>query len=360
MDPKISIIMPVYNAKKFLSDTIRSILNQTYKEFELIIIDDGSNDGSGEITDKYSKEDPRIKVIHTQNQGICKARNLGIKVSKGEYITFADHDDILDKNLIKENLEMLINENADWIKFGKIEHIYRGDQLINKNYSNFQKGTFDNKQLKEQIITLRCNGILTYVWDSIFKKSIINKLKLSFDENFKYGNEDIDFCQRYIEGCGKMIISNKNYYHHFTRMGISTSSKFAKEKIDSHLYLAKKSIDMFNYYNVDLNQFRNEYLFLLGRYVVFNVCRDLNNAPPEIKFRDKKKIIKEIRENIIFSNEFNFNRWYLLKKSIKITVYLELFIKRMYWILLLFDKYSKKIIYSIRLVKKRLINIGGI
>lgn len=360
MEAKISIIMPVYNAKSFIKDTIESILNQTYKNFELIVIDDGSSDGSSEFCDKYSKKDSRVKVIHTQNQGICKARNLGIKVAEGEYITFADHDDILDKNLIKENLETLINENADWIKFGKIEHIYRGEQLINRNYSNFQKNIFDNKELKEQIIILRCNGILTYVWDSIFKKSIINKLNLSFDENFKYGNEDIDFCQRYIEGCGKLVVSNKNYYHHFTRIGVSTSSKFSKKKIDSHLYLAKKSIDTFNYYNVDLNRFRNEYLFLLGRYVVFNVCRDLNNAPSEIKFSDKKKIIKEMRENIVFKDEFNFSRWDLLKKSIKITVYLELFIREMYWTLLLFDKYSKKIVYSIRLAKKRLINIGGV
>lgn len=354
MKPKISIIMPVYNASNFLENTIKSILNQKYKQFELIIIDDGSSDGSELICDKYCKKDDRIKVIHTKNQGICKSRNLGLKLAKGEYVTFADHDDLIDKYLLEDNYKLLKEENADWIKFGKIEHIYYEQKLIKVNYSNFKKNIYSDKEaIKENIISLRFDGILTYVWDAIFRKSIIDKLNLTFDEKFKFGNEDIDFCQRYIAGCNKMIINNKNYYNHFTRIGISTSSKFSKEKIESHLYLAKKSIDVFNDYNINIDLNRDKYMFLLGRYTIFNICRDLNKAPLNFTKKDKISILKEIRKDNIFKDITKFNKSGVFKLSIKIGIYLQLFIKEKYITLLLIDKYSQKIVYKIRTIKSK-------
>ena len=93
-DVKISVIVPVYNSEEYLPDTAASILNQSFEEFELILVDDGSKDRSGKICDELAQKDKRVKVIHKQNGGICSARNCALKLAKGEYIAFCDNDDM--------------------------------------------------------------------------------------------------------------------------------------------------------------------------------------------------------------------------------------------------------------------------
>ena len=111
----VSIIVPIYNAQIYLEKCISSILSQSYKDFELILVDDGSKDESGKICDKWQKKDERIVVIHQENQGVSSARNEGLKRASGTFITFADADDIMKQNY----LEVLVNEqdksNADFV-----------------------------------------------------------------------------------------------------------------------------------------------------------------------------------------------------------------------------------------------------
>jgi glycosyltransferase involved in cell wall biosynthesis len=104
---KISIIVPVYNAEKYISDCITSILNQTYSYFELLLIDDGSTDMSGKICDDFNYKDNRIKVIHKENGGVSSARNIGIEASSGDYIIFIDSDDSINKNMVDELVSAL-------------------------------------------------------------------------------------------------------------------------------------------------------------------------------------------------------------------------------------------------------------
>lgn len=351
MKPKISIIMPVYNAHDFLQDTISSILKQTYENFELIIIDDGSSDDSGSICDKYAEEDSRIRVIHKENEGICKARNLGIKLAKGEYICFSDHDDIFSDELLNDNYKLITEHNADWVKFGKIEYIFQGERLLKKKSSDFESRVYSNAELLEQIIELRRKDIFTYVWDSFFKASIIRKLELEFDEKFKFGNEDIDFCQRYAKNCSKLVVSDKNYYHHYTRLGISTSSKFSMQKIDSYLYLGRKSLDTFNDYKVNFTLYGSQYEFLIAKYIVCNICQDLNRSGKKISIAEKRKIINEISEDKLFEFECDFSWYSLYELSTKMALYLFLFKKKKYALLLLIDKISRRMIYKIRSIK---------
>ena len=109
MNPEISIIVPVYNVEKYLKRCIDSILNQSFTDFELILVDDGSTDNSGEIIDEYAIKDERIKVIHKENGGLSSARNVGIEYSKGNYIAFVDSDDYINKNMYKFYIKMLLN-----------------------------------------------------------------------------------------------------------------------------------------------------------------------------------------------------------------------------------------------------------
>ena len=105
--PLISVIVPVYNAAQFLGGMIDSIISQSFSDFELILIDDGSSDGSAEICDKYAEQDRRVEVIHKENEGISKTRNLGIMRARGKYICFCDHDDFLMPDALKNLYEAL-------------------------------------------------------------------------------------------------------------------------------------------------------------------------------------------------------------------------------------------------------------
>lgn len=111
--------MPVYNSEKYISKTIDSILSQSYTEFELLLIDDGSQDMSGKICDEYARKDARVKVVHKKNEGICATRNRGLKIATGKYIAFCDNDDIYMDNLLKDNLELALKYDADVVLFFK-------------------------------------------------------------------------------------------------------------------------------------------------------------------------------------------------------------------------------------------------
>ena len=175
--PRISVIVPVYKVEKYLKECIDSILAQTYSDFELILIDDGSPDCCGEICDVYAKRDKRIKVIHQENMGVSAARNVGLDISEGKFITFIDSDDLVSIYYIEELYQSLILEEAD---------------ISVCNYKKFKKNnTFDcNNPIQkhdtvclnniEAVLSLydnNLNGISITPWGKIFKREIFNNLR---------------------------------------------------------------------------------------------------------------------------------------------------------------------------------------
>lgn len=117
--PAISVIMPVYNSENYLRSAIDSVLNQTFRDFELILIDDGSKDGSGAICDEYGDKDSRVVVVHQENTGLCGARNRGLTMAQGEYLTFIDNDDLYMPTLLEDNYKLAVKHHAGMVKFGR-------------------------------------------------------------------------------------------------------------------------------------------------------------------------------------------------------------------------------------------------
>ena len=136
MAPKISIIMPVYNAEKYLPAAIESVQKQTLSDFELVLINDGATEGSGAVCDHYASEDSRIRVIHQQNGGICAARNVGLAAAQGDFVGFMDNDDALDPGTLQENYDLLMQHDADWVKFGKTEVMMREGRRLNERMTS--------------------------------------------------------------------------------------------------------------------------------------------------------------------------------------------------------------------------------
>lgn len=166
----ISIIVPVYNSERYLKDCLESIINQSYKNLEIILINDDSKDKSGEICDKIADRDSRIRVFHKNNEGVSVARNYGLGKSNGEYIYFSDSDDILEKDLIYKLVEALEKTSSDIAMCS-----YYTFQETNKKHFSSEKlfnGNYSRKEFAKIMLENECYS--GYLWNKLFKKTLLN------------------------------------------------------------------------------------------------------------------------------------------------------------------------------------------
>lgn len=266
--PAISVIVPVYNVKEYLSKCIESILSQTYSAFELILVDDGSTDGSGEICDDYASKDPRVRVIHKINGGVSSARNLGLGIVDYEYITFVDSDDYLGKAYLQKLSEAMSHSDADMVVGGEIKvengreqtFSFRNDILSQKRFSQL---------FSEYDLQKRCSP-----WGKLLKTQIIKEVKLEFDEKIHLG-EDIIFMFQYISSCKSICLTSSSEYYYIQREGSLTKrlNNFASESHGYYEYTRAKDqlIDKFNFDDLShrkLNQWSIIFLDRIKRSIL--------------------------------------------------------------------------------------------
>ena len=223
-NPKISVIVPVYNVEKYLPRCIDSILAQTFTDFELLLIDDGSTDNSGKICDEYAKKDSRIWVFHKKNRGVSSARNMGIDKAKGEWICFVDSDDWLDINFLSTVLED--SQMADITFYGCKW------QYINKSVTCYLPHDFfsaDKNEIEQYLYSLKYNPqkfeYLGYTWNKMFRASIIKENSIRFADKLKIREDEVftlAYC-RYIKSL--RIKSRANYNYRVLLSGLTHSSK---------------------------------------------------------------------------------------------------------------------------------------
>ena len=353
MKNMFSIIMPVYNAEKFLATAIESVLEQTYKDFELILIDDGSIDRSADICDEYVARDNRVRVIHKENGGICKGRNLGISIATGDYIGFMDNDDLIESNMLQECYDLIQEHNADWIKFGKREIILFEEREIACKETDFRYKIYDSEELRCSLLYLRNQGAMTFVWDSFIKKDMLINSGLQFDEKFPLGNEDIDFCEQYALITKKLVVTDKIFYNHYTRFGISASTKYSEDKLKSYIYLLEKSNERYLQNNLIIKECEEDYVNVITKQIVVNICQRLNDAGKTLSMKEKCSKLEWCREQKVFDLYCEFANQKISNESIKLTLYRTLFIKKKYTWLLMLDSCSRKIVYAIRKFKAK-------
>lgn len=176
MYKKISIVVPVYNVEKYLSECIESILNQTFKDFELILVDDGSKDSSGYICDDYARKDSRINVIHKKNGGLSDARNVGIKASKGEYLGFVDSDDCIEREMFQKLYEAIEKYEADIsiCSFGLIND----EGKVGEIFFDYENEAIISPILaQEKYFEGYAQSMLyTVAWNKLYKKSLFDNI----------------------------------------------------------------------------------------------------------------------------------------------------------------------------------------
>lgn len=225
MIDKISIIIPVYNVEKYLRECLESISNQTYKNLEIILIEDGTKDNSGIICDEYAKKDSRIKVIHQKNMGLSGARNTGLKNSTGDFITFVDSDDFIDNKMLEIMLLALKENDADIVEGGTIFCDENG-KYIKENTLNKIK-IYENEYQIEKLLMNK--DITTTSWGKLYKKELLKNFEFPLG---KY-HEDTFTTYKFLHLSKKTIVLNQSFYHYRQVNGSIMNSNFNLKHLDS-------------------------------------------------------------------------------------------------------------------------------
>lgn len=228
----ISIVVPVYNTEKYLSQCVDSLINQSIDNIEIILVNDGSTDSSGKICDDYMKQDNRIKVIHKANGGLSSARNAGLKIASGSYVGFVDSDDLVDREMFAELITLVNTYNTD-IAVGNIRK-FNEDGIIDNYYKGNKKIIKFNT--KEALSELPVNNIITFsACNKIFSRTLFETIR--FREGIIF--EDMDVMYKLISISNAVIYSSKPMYFYRKNKESITGKKFNLNRLDEYEVLLK-------------------------------------------------------------------------------------------------------------------------
>lgn len=223
--PLISIIIPVYNVQKYLKRCFDSVVNQTFKNFEVIVVDDGSTDSSLEICNKYAKSDSRFKIFHKSNGGLSDARNYGLRYAKGKFISFVDSDDWLQNDALEYLYELLVKTNAD---FSMAENRRCKRKSIYTNQINISEEIWDKSIFLKNLFKISTQINVQYAWAKLFKRELFENIR------FPVGltNEDVPTIFEIALSSDKIAYSNKIVYNYFFNENSITTQKFSEKRLD--------------------------------------------------------------------------------------------------------------------------------
>ena len=238
----ISVIVPVYNVAGYLDRCIKSILNQTYSDLEVILVNDGSTDGSDEICLRYKNEDPRITVISQSNQGVSVARNAALEVAHGEWISFVDSDDYLDSDFYECLIDASKKSNSDVICCGVRPVNESGQEVPHLLAKNIPQKSLkmDMEKVYKHFFVLPERFIYWSPFDKLFRASIAKEFRF---EPGKKRAEDFYYCFSCFRKSNSLYYIPEKKYNYLQRMSSVTHSKLFDESNFDPLYFVKKSVD---------------------------------------------------------------------------------------------------------------------
>lgn len=234
--PKVSVIVPVYNAEVYLSHCLESIINQSYKEIEIICINDGSRDGSLRILKNYAKKDSRIIVIDQKNTGVSGARNAGLNKAAGEFIAFVDSDDYIHPEMIEVSLNTLIQYDGDVIMF----RAFHSDPINEK--TDFKKIDVKNLKIAQQSVSDLNFGInnmrCILCWNKLYKRSVINNTRFNTAVRL---SEDFLFNFFVLNNAKKCIFLDEKMYYYTADNQSLSRSVFTKAKVEHNKVILEET-----------------------------------------------------------------------------------------------------------------------
>lgn len=310
MEYLVSIVVPIYNVEKYLDKCVCSIINQTYKNLEIILVNDGSPDNCKAIIENYKTTDSRIKVINKSNGGLSDARNVGLDLATGDYICFIDSDDYVELDMVEIVIDKLKKSNADVLIFSSYNEIVDlNENIIEKNIVELNQND-PNSML----------SIVGYAWNKMYKTSYIKSNNFLFEKGLSLV-EDVVFNEKIINNTKKIDYINKPLYHYINRMRTTLVKQYHEDSYN----LIKKGFNsrkkiIFNLFGI--NKKSKEIIaesYINGiRYCCSNMFFYKNNLSFKSKYNNLKKMINDnetIYQIKIYRDKTLFDK--LIKISVK-------------------------------------------
>ncbi len=320
MQSKISIIIPVFNVEKYLYECVNSCINQTYKNIEVLLINDGSTDSSALICEDLKNSDERIKVIHKQNAGLSSARNVGIVHSSGDYICFLDSDDWMNVSVLEEALSLSTIYNADIVFWSFIkEHIERSQQYqVYPSSEEFLVFEGDNLNklkirsvglIKEELSNPTKTDSFISAWGKLYKTTLIKENNISFLPTQEVGSEDVPFNIETFNYSRRIIFLNK-FYNHYRMFNDNSLTKNHRNT----LFPRYKNMYLILFEFLEKKELANVYYKALDNRLalsLLNHCLCISNPRYEasilIKFKDIRNILNDkVYQNSIGQLEISY------------------------------------------------------
>ncbi len=289
MENKVSIVVPVYNGERYADKCIKNLLAQSYKDIEIILMDDGSSDNTPQILDAWAEKDERIVVVHQKNSGVSVARNNGTDRATGDYILYMDIDDDITENLIEDNIRLAREKDADILMFGfwylSEDTGKRSDNKIDVGFSGDAESFFN-----DYLIKTIDSEMLNAPWNKLYKISFLKENNLKFLPKYPI-YEDIYFNVNALKYAKNIVVNNELYYVYYVRRSGSAITRYVDDyfKIVSKFYeSALEYSAMFRDNTRQIEAFSGFYVGLVTNNLKQISCND------DIKFKEKRRLIKDI------------------------------------------------------------------
>lgn len=314
---KVSIVIPIYKAEKYLPTCVDSVLGQTYKDLEVILVDDASPDRCGEICEEYAKKDSRVRVIHKENEGVSKARNAGLAIATGDYVQFVDSDDYLAEDMTKKLVEQMEQQNVDMVLCGFFEKNLNFERV---SKAEEQPGIYTREQILINIMRNPYSFHYGVLWNKLFKRELLGKLLFSSDMDF---GEDFIFNLHYLAHTEKItVIAEPLYYYiRYNTDSLMYLQATGKQEISKYLRYLEKRLLIFHKYR-DFYQEQGlyeEYKNMVNEYLLkVYISEKMEIRRQPLSRADKKKCMRLLEENEdVIRMKKEMDAGYYRKKKLK-------------------------------------------
>lgn len=307
-NPLISVVVPIYNVEKYLDRCITSIVNQTYKNLEIILVDDGSPDNCPQICDEWAKRDNRIRVIHKQNAGLGMARNTGIENATGEYIFFFDSDDYVDITLIEQCVDTANNNEAEIVIYGHSDVYANGSlktQMLNPTKKVYRERKYITELLSELLVYKLGFGISTCM--KMFDLNLIKRHGFKYKSEREIISEDLYFLLEIFSKATTVAILPKNLYYYYKRND-SLTKTYKKDRQEKNNLFLQKSLELAQQigYSEQVSQ------YIQVRYHFYTIAAMKQILQTDLDGTEKRKQIYAILNDELFRKTLT---WKVVKKE---------------------------------------------
>ena len=290
MSPKISVIVPVYKVEQYLPQCVESILAQTFTDFELLLIDDGSPDNSGKICDEYAAKDSRIRVFHKTNGGVSSARNVGLDNAKGEWIAFVDSDDWIGEHYLDPVPELEEESRSAQIVLSGFNIISSstGNLIERRNWRDLQKRRFSSSES----FFLHKLHLWGFPFSKFYLKSVIDACSIRFSEKISL-SEDLLFLMEFLSSCEYVYFSNSCEYYY--RVGRSDALSLQREKVENLVFFIREASRLIDTLSTGIPSGWSKRCrwTILKRFllVIYNTNCAMNSSKRVAKIRENRDVL---------------------------------------------------------------------